>query len=294
MKIFITGSESFIGKELISQCKKKGISYVGVDVIEPTGPNCYKADICSPAIADLIPERMDAIVHLAAMSRDSDCKNKASECFNCNVMGTLNLINAAERKNVKQFIFASSEWVYDSFKPGEIKDEDSFIDITNLRSEYALSKVVSEANLRQEYSHGFCATTILRFGIIYGPRTADFSAVESIFNSIMTKDQITVGSLKTARCFIHVSDIAAGIIKSIGFDGFNIINLQGDGPISLGDIIQQGSKFLNKNPKIIETDPNSPSIRNVSNKKAKTLLNWKPLIDLNSGFKSLVDILQAV
>ncbi len=287
MKVVITGAKGFIGRELISQCKEREIEVVGIDVIESSEKNYYKADITSKEISEIIPEGTDAIIHLAALSRDPDCRDKAYDCFNLNVMGSLNLIEAAQKKNAKQFIFASSEWVYDNFTESEIKNEDSLINIANHKSEYALSKLVSEANLRQKYQHGFCPVTILRFGIIYGPRKTNWSAVESLFNAVKTKEEITVGSLKTGRCFIHVSDIALGIIKSISLEGFNVINLQGNRLITLKDIIETSKKILNKNPKTIEKDPNNISVRKVSNEKAINLLKWKPEIDLKTGLKSL-------
>ena len=46
--------------------------------------------------------------------------------------------------NIKQFVFASSEWVYDKFDKDLVKDETSIIDPNNLVSEYALSKYFSE------------------------------------------------------------------------------------------------------------------------------------------------------
>jgi len=238
MKVVITGSKGFIGRELISQCKEREIEVIGIDIIENSEKNYYKAGITSKEISEIIPKGTDAIIHLAALSRDLDCRDKAYDCFNINVMGTLNLIEAAQKKNVKQFIFASSEWVYDNFTESEIKNEDSLINIANHKSEYALSKLVSEANLRQKYQHGFCPVTVLRFGIIYGPRKTNWSAVESLFNVVNIKEEITVGSLKTGRCFIHVSDIASGIIKSISLEGFNIINLQGNKLITLKDIFE--------------------------------------------------------
>lgn len=247
MRVVITGAKGFVGQEIALQCQKKGIDVLGADIIDADERNYYNADISSNRIKEIIPEGCDAIIHLAALSRDRDCKNNAYNCFNLNVMGTLNLIEAAQMKNVKSFIFASTEWVYDSFLEDEIKDEDSFIDIAKHKSEYALSKIVSEANLRQKYLYGFCNVTILRFGIIYGPRKSDWSAVESIFHTVNTKDAVEVGSLKTGRCFIHVADIASGVIKSIGLTGFNLINLQGARLITLGEIIEV-SKSLRENP----------------------------------------------
>jgi len=287
MKIFITGSEGFIGRELISQCQKQGIEVIGVDSKKGSQPNFYQADIRSKNIVELIPEGVDAVIHLAALSSDTDCKDRASECFDINVMGTLNLIETAEKKKVKQFIFASSEWVYDNCSKDEIKNEESFINVLNHNSEYALSKIVSEVNLRQKYQHGFCPVTILRFGIIYGQRLDGWSEVESLFYTVKSKDEVRVGSLKTGRCFIHVSDIASGIIKSIGLTGFNIINLAGNRLITLGEMIETSQKILRKNPKIIETDSTNASIRNISNEKAKELLNWRPEIDLTAGLNKL-------
>lgn len=290
MRIFITGVYSFVGRELVKQCQKRGIEFEGVDLLDVQSERYHKADIRSPDIAGLIPEGVDAIVHLAAMSRDPDCKNKAYECFDTNVMGTLSLINAAQKRGAKQFIFASTEWVYDSFKENEIKDEDSSIDIGKITSEYALSKLVSEVNLRQKYANGFCPVTILRFGIIYGPREKNWSAVESLFHAVRTKDEVHVGSLRTGRCFIHIEDIVSGIIDSLGSEGFNIINLQGDRLITLDDIIKASKKILNRYPAVIETSPENFNVRKISNKKAKELLHWKPRLGLEDGLRSLTGI----
>jgi len=288
MKVFITGAQGFIGKELVAQCNKVGIDVIAVDLTESKKENHFCADIRLRDIVDIIPDGADAVIHLAGLTRDPDCKDRAYDCFNSNVMATLNLIDAAQKKNVNQFIFASSEWVYGDFEGGEIKDEDSIIDISKLKSEYALSKIVSEVNLRQKSQHGFCHVTILRFGIIYGSREKG-SAVESIFNTVRDKEEVKVGSLKTGRCFIHVADIVSGIIRSIGLSGFNVLNLQGDKLITLCDIINVSKKVLDKNPAMIESAPDNVSIRNVSNQKAKKLLDWKPEINLEMGLSILND-----
>lgn len=289
MKIFITGAKSFVGKELITQCEKTSIELTGCDVKQPSDKRFHQIDIRSKSIVDIIPENVDAVVHLAALSTDPLCRDKAYECFDINVMGTLNLMKAAHEKKAKQFIFASTEWVYDSFIENETKDETSFVNIANHTSEYALSKIVSEQNLKQKYKHGFCPVTIFRFGIIYGPRESNWSAVEALYNSVRNNDEVIIGSLKTGRCFIHVSDIVSGIIRSVGISGFNVLNLEGNKLISLGDIIKTSKKLLNKNPIVIEKNPGNPNVRNVSNQKVKEILNWQPLIDLETGIKSLME-----
>jgi len=289
MRVLVTGSESFVGKELIQHCLEKNISIIGCDAIESKNPNYdfYKIDICSKEIPLEIFENIDSVIHLAALSRDSDCKGRSYDCFNTNVMGTLNLVEIIKKTNVKQLIFASSEWVYDKFEGNEEKDEGVLINISNHNSEYALSKLVSESNLRQEFNNDFCDVTILRFGIIYGPRKSNWSAVESIFNMVKTQSEVKIGSLKTGRRFVHVSDISRGIISSLGLNGFNIINLTSDKIITLGEIIEKSQKILNKSIKVIETDPKNINVRNPSNKKAKRILGWNAEIDIEKGLKTL-------
>mgnify|MGYP005639143251 FL=1 len=286
--IVVTGSESFIGKKLISSLLENNEKVIGFDLVEKSqNYNFVKIDIRSENLEDHIPENTDVLIHLASLSSDPLCKGKSYETFDINVMGTLNLINAAIKKNVKQFIFASTEWVYEGFSENEEKDENSIIDITQHKSEYALSKLVSEINLKQEFDNGLSNVTILRFGIIYGPREKNWAAVESIASMVKNNDEVSVGSLKTGRRFVHVFDIVEGIILSIGKSGFNIINLTGNTIITLNDIIKTTEKLFNKSITIIEKNPTNISLRNPSNQKAKKLLNWNPKINLEDGLKSI-------
>ena len=286
--IVVTGSESFIGKKLISSLLEKNEKVIGFDLVEKSqNYNFVKIDIRSKNLEDHIPENIDVLIHLASLSSDPLCKGKSYETFDINVMGTLNLIRAAIKKNVKQFIFASTEWVYEGFSENEEKDENSIIDITQHKSEYALSKLVSEINLKQEFDNGLSNVTILRFGIIYGPREKNWAAVESIASMVKNNTEVTVGSLKTGRRFVHVFDIVEGIILSIGKSGFNIINLTGNTIITLNDIIKTTEKLFNKSITIVEKNPTNISLRNPSNQKAKKLLNWNPKINLEDGLKSI-------
>jgi len=283
MKIFITGSDGFIGGEVVSRCKEKGIEFVGVDIRSGF-------DVRAKDIASAIPEGVDAVVHLAGLSDDNMCRDNAYAAFELNVLGTINLMEAAAARGAKQFIFASTEWVYDNCAADEVKTEDSVINIANHTSEYALSKLVSEANLRQKYQRGFIPVTILRFGIVCGSTGAKKSAVESLFYNVRDKDEVTVGSLQSGRCFVHVSDIASGIIKSVGLEGFNIVNLSGDKLATLSDIIETSRKVLNKNPRIIESNSENVSVRNISNKKAKEILGWRPELTVETWIEKLSKI----
>src|SRR5258705_10544568 len=141
MSLFLTGSESFIGRVLLRRCEELGIAAMGIDGSAPDTARSRKADIRDPGIADLIPQGA-TVVHLAAISRDPDCRANPREAFDVNVNGTLNVAAAARARGAAQLIFASSEWVYGDVRNDEVQLEERPIDVTAMKSEYALSKIV--------------------------------------------------------------------------------------------------------------------------------------------------------
>lgn len=281
MKIVITGSDGFIGKELKNHCLARNIEFVGL--------GHQQIDIRSPEIEKMIPQNLDALIHLAAVSRDRDWRKDPITASDVNIGGTLNLIRAAQTREVKQFIFASSEWVYGNEQATDLQTEESVIDAARITSEYGLTKIAGERLLYMAHQRGLCPVTVLRFGIVYGPRPTALSAVEGIFNEILIQNSVRVnGSLSTARRFVHVSDIAEGILSALGQGGYEVFNLTGNILITLREIIEKTATLLNRQPEVVETDPRSVSIRNPDNQKARKVLGWEPQIDLVRGLSSLL------
>ena len=287
MHVCVTGSNSFIGRAFLQYCDSNQIKVTGIDLVPNDRRDCFVGDITKDEIVELIPENVDAIVHLAALSKDPDCRGRAKQCFDSNVMATLRLMDIAESKNCKQFVFASSEWVYSHYLEDASVTEETLIDISKHKSEYALSKLVSEANLRQRSLQGFCDVTILRFGIVYGPRPGNWCALESLMNQSATQDIVSVGSASTARQFIHVDDVARGIGASLGHPGFEVFNIQGESLVTLRDVVETSASLFGRTVKLQETNPDYPSIRTVSGAKANEKLGFKPEISLQEGIRSV-------
>ena len=282
--LFITGAESFVGKRLVKHCKDKKISYSGVDVVASEDSNISKIDICDVDLSEMIP--FDSVViHLAAISRDPDCAKNPNLANKINVEGTLNVLRSAKVKDCRQLIFASSEWVYGQVSNDSEQQESDEIQIQRLDSIYAITKAVGEHYLRLLRED--LAVTILRFGIIYGSRPSNWSAVESLFDSVKNKEEVVVGSLKAGRRFIHVDDICAGILAAVGQTDFEIFNISSDSTVTLGQVIEESMRIHGTTPRVAESSPEKISLRNPSNLKAKQRLNWSPLVSLSDGLKSL-------
>jgi UDP-glucose 4-epimerase len=291
MKFLVTGAASFIGRELHRQCASRGIEVFGIDIVADGSDTVRQGDIRDPDLAAILPDDIDAVVHLAAVARDADCKRDRVLCYDVNVAGTANVFRAAHAKGVRQFIYASTEWVYDRFDPDVAKREDEPIDPLALTSDYALSKFVGEAVLRQCHLSVGTAITVLRFGIIYGPRHDNWSAVESLLAKVAAGEPVQIGSGRTARGFVYVSDIARAILCAVGRTGFETYNIQADRPVTLREVIEASAAILGRPCDLIETDPAKPSIRSVSADLAHRELGWRPETSLEEGLTDVARFL---
>lgn len=283
--ITIIGSQSFIGKNLILDLEKKKKKIFKIDLNEKNSINSKKINFRNKNIKQYI-KKNSTLVHLAAISNDNDGKKNPQLTFNVNINGTINLLEAAKEKQIKHFVFASTEWVYDKNQKKINKETDN-ISITKMTSEYSISKIICEQIIKK-YSE-FFKITILRFGIIYSNRSGGGSAVESLVHKVINKQAINIGSLKTSRNFIHVNDIISGINASIITKKVGLFNLAGDKNVNLGEIINTAGQILKTSPKVVETNKKKPSVRIVENKLAKKHLNWKPNINILKGIKLIIN-----
>ena len=281
--ILVTGANSFVGKYLIKELENNKIKYIGVDLNIKNNRNLKKIDIRDKKLAKYINSNT-TIIHLAAISTDKLCENNPSLAFDVNINGTINLINIANAKKVKKFIFASTEWVYGNLAK-KIQSETDKIKIESLNSLYAITKAIGEKLILNKNNR--FKKVILRFGIIYGNRKNNFSALESIFLNCAKNNSIQIGSKKTSRRFIHVLDIVSGIIKVLKYEKNSIFNLSGSKDITLENIIKITEKALKKKIQIKESNKKAISTRKPSNSKLCRETNWKPKMNLSSGILQL-------
>jgi UDP-glucose 4-epimerase len=203
--------------------------------------------------------------------------------LDANLRATALILENAVKSKASHFVFASSEWVYPELPKIVSQSEKDELKLTSLNSLYAMTKLFGESLIRVDSKIPY---TILRFGIVYGPRFPPGSAAESIAWKIYLNEEVKIGSKNTARRFIHVSDLINGILKCVeigpSFLNQKTINLSGAELVSLYDVANASNQILNKSIQIIETG-GIASIRNPVNALAFELLDWKPKIDLKIG-----------
>lgn len=308
----ITGAAGFIGSNLVRTLLNKGpgLKITCVDNFDPFYPKNIKefnihdfkknssfslieADIgktSGKALADLMPGKIDVIIHLAAKAGVRPSIENPLAYQQANVIGLQNMLDFAKQKAIKQFVFASSSSVYGINDHYPWKEEEQLMPI----SPYAMTKLSGEM-LGHVYHKLFGIRFIaLRFFTVYGPGQRPDLAIHKFIKNIIAGKPITMfGDGSTSRDYTYVDDTVAGIINAIQYDktGFEIINLGNHYAISLKELVAAIERVTGKKA-MIDRQPDQPgdvpkTFADIS--KAKKLLGYDPKTQIEDGLKKFYD-----
>lgn len=303
MNILVTGGAGFIGSTLIDHLLTEGHKVISIDNFDHfyaraikerniaahyNSPNFsfFEADIRHidqvPALESL---PVDVIVHLAAKAGVRPSLENPVEYFDVNINGTLQLLEFARKKQIRQFVFASSSSVY-GINPN-IPWKESEADLMPI-SPYASSKLAGE-KIGFTYSHLYGIRFIaLRLFTVYGPRQRPDLAISKFFNAIINGHPIHMyGDGSTGRDYTYVEDIVRGIRSAISYDAsrYEIFNLGNNKPTSLKVLIDMIAGITGKVPEIIPCSEQPGDVRFTCADIAKSVdqLHYKPDTRLEEG-----------
>ncbi|MUH04656.1 UDP-glucose 4-epimerase GalE [Commensalibacter melissae] len=319
MTILVTGGCGYIGSHTCIQLIKQGIDPVIIDnlyngkeivldrIKKITGkrPRFYQGDIRNKDLLDTIfkENNIKGVIHFAGLKAVGESVRKPLEYYDVNVYGTINLLDAMKKANVKKFIFSSSATVYGSqpiipyietMETGEPTQPYG-------RSKLFIEKILQDLSIAdQDWS-----ITILRY---FNPVGAHPSGLigedpQGIPNNLMPYiTQVAIGKLDSLavfgndyetrdgtciRDFIHVMDLAEGHLAALNFNdtqsGVNIFNLgSGQGNSVLEVIATFENVFRKKLPYHFapRRDGDLPAYW-ANADRAKKLLNWETRLNLH-------------
>ena len=292
--LVITGSSGFVGEKLATKAMAEGFDVIGIDIKKSMNLDCkqLEIDLASQNFYDKIPVG-STIIHLASLSTDSMCRENPTLAIDANLRATSLVLQNAKKSSAAHFLFASSEWVYPERPEVTEQRESDHLDLADLNSLYAMTKLFGESLIR---STSLVPYTILRFGIVYGPRKIPGSSAESIALKVYVGGEISVGSKETARRFIFIDDLIAGILQSAlkGPDLLNtkILNLAGSQLMSLDQIVSAANEILGKSSAIIDGGKIA-SIRNPLIDETSRILEWSPKVNIREGLESCLKVMTA-
>jgi len=240
---------------------------------------------------------IDAVVHLGALSNDPTADFDPKATVNINYKGTLNVAEAAKRKGVSRFSFASSAAVY-GFHVDSVADEDFK---PNPQSEYARSRQLSDEALMKMADGDFFPVSF-RQATVYGasPRWRYDLAVNTFTRDAFSKGVLHVDAGGMAwRPFVDVTDVARAHILAVTcpvekIKGGQIFNLLYEN-LQIIDLAHRVKFILKENKHIeVEVDYSTREARSyrMSGEKLKRVLGFVPEVSIEESVLHMYGLLE--
>lgn len=329
----ITGGVGFIGSNYVSRLLEGGKSVTVFDNLSRAGArdnlnwlrttygkDSFRLVVGDIRNADLIAREArhtDVIVHLAGQVAVTSSVQDPREDFECNALGTFNVLEAARTsKHDPILLYASTNKVYGGMEKVPIVEEDTCYRYAampwgiseefplDFHSPYGCSKGTGDQYVRDYQRIYGLPTVVFRQSCIYGPRqfgVEDQGWLAWFAIAAVTGRPITIyGNGKQVRDVLHVWDLldvydeALNQIDSVAGEAFNI----GGGPENTlsvwSDFGPMLMKLLDREIPVSwgEWRPGDQQVYVSDIRKALALLNWKPKIEVEEGLQQLVQWVQ--
>ena len=259
----------------------------------------------------------DLIYHLGALISIPYSYLHPVETVQSNILGTLNILEAARQLNIPVVHTSTSE-VYGTALRVPIDESHPL----QGQSPYSASKIGADKLVESYYRSFNLPTITVRPFNTYGPGQSARAVIPTIITQALTQDHLNLGSLDTKRDFTYIDDTVSGFIAA-GHALLSAIhnrssltpnpqpltptsrppspvlgqefNLGTGTEVTIAEIVQMVLKILNKPDLEIHQDPDrlrpekSEVMRLLSdNTKARESLGWTPTIDLETGLERTI------
>jgi len=297
----LTGFNGFLGTALARKLSGRGVRVVGLvrDRNFKTVPDVHSK--CSVVYGDLQDVdviryslshyEIDTIFHLGAMTILRQSVVDPMTCYRTNVMGTVNVLEAARQVGVKKVVVASSDKAYGTY------DELPYVETFPVQSSpdaYSTSKACGDL-ITQSYASGYeLDASIVRAGNIYGPGDLNLSRLVPRSTLKCLADdppQIYRGVGGYKREFMYIDDVVDAylVVQERGLPG-EAYNVGGSGFLSIIDTVD---KIVNltgctKQPEIVDKDFVEIKEQYLDSTKIESL-GWECKVKIDEGLERAVE-----
>ena len=160
-KVLVTGSTGYSGKQ-ISNLLKGEYEIVGVDLVEGEFTT-YKGNLTDKDFVNSLLQDIHAVIHTASLHAPHIATYSRQEFIDTNIVGTLNLLEAAVQNGVKKFIYTSTTSLYGESMQNEAQAVWITEDVPTIpRDIYDITKIAAEGLCRDFFNKKTLQTTVLR------------------------------------------------------------------------------------------------------------------------------------
>ena len=299
MKILLTGAAGFLGSHISKKLIDNNHEVIGLDDLSTGSSKNIEQLMNHPKYSFIehdvrIPyqAKVDAILNFACPASPVDYQKDPVRTIETNFLGMINLLHLANETGAR-IIQASTSEIYGD--PTQSPQKESYwgnVNPIGIRSCYDEGKRAAETlcfDYRRQYN---LDSRVIRIFNTYGPNMAigDGRVVSNFIVQALRNEPINIyGDGKQTRSFCYVSDLVEGIYKLLELDK------NPDTPLNLGnpneftilelakvviEITKSKSEIVNNPLPLDDPKQRCPDIS-----LAKSILNWKPTIELREGIE---------
>jgi UDP-glucose 4-epimerase len=252
----------------------------------------HEAGIGDKEVADIVAqEKPEAICHLAAQINVTESvKNPAFDALT-NIIGTINLLEAAVRSGVKRFIFSSTGGaIYGA--PEKLPADESTK--PEPMSPYGTSKLATEEYIKTYSRNHPLAYVVLRYSNVFGPRQVPHGecGVCAVLTDLMLKGKqpTLFGFGDPVRDYVYVGDVARANVLALEKGKNTTVNISNGKGTTVNEIFEALDKVIGFNQEPLRKPLRAGEIEKIicSNERAKAELGWTPSVGLLEGLQNTI------
>ncbi len=232
-RVVVFGGSGFLGSHIADALSNAGHQVVIFD----RDPSPYLRDdqemvvgnILDPAAVTAVVQGCRWVYHFAALADIGEASERPRDTALINVVGTVNVLEAARLAKVERFVFASTIYVH-----------------STAGGFYRVSKQSCERYIEEYENRYGLQFTILRFGSLYGRRADDHNTIHRLCHTAMTERHLGYpGDGMEQREYIHAEDAAKASVQILGDEFANErITLTGTQATRVRDVMQMIAEML--------------------------------------------------
>jgi NAD dependent epimerase/dehydratase len=236
----------------------------------------------------------DVVMHLGALIAIPYSYVNPRDYFEVNVLGALNVAQAALAADVSRVVHISSSEVYGTARQVPITETHPI----EPQSPYAASKVGADKLMDSWHRSFGLPVVVLRPFNTYGPRQSARAVTPTIITQALAGDTVRLGSLEPRRDLTYVTDTVAGMIAAATSADDTVgrtIQLGTGEAVSIGQILEAVGDLLGKRliPELDEERirPERSEVQLLLSDPtlAKSVLGWAPKVSLAEGLSSTIE-----
>jgi UDP-glucose 4-epimerase len=295
----VTGAAGFIGSHVADYLVGMGHQVVALDDLTggyqdnvPKGATFVRGSVVDHALVDSLfrDHKFDYVFHLAAYAAEGLSHFIKRFNYNNNVIGSVNLINAAVNHEIKCFVFTSSIAVYGA---GQTPMSEDMVPVPE--DSYGIAKLAIEQELRVSHEMFGLDYVIFRPHNVYGERQNigdRYRNVVGIFmNQILKGEPMTIfGDGEQQRAFTHVQEVASVIAESVNFPAARneVFNVGADAPFTVNHLAKVVSAVMGAECKIKHLEArNEVKLAFSDHSKAEQVFGKRKKTSLEEGLRNM-------